>query len=226
MRRACVKLACCLGGALLIFLHQLPARADDCADSVSQEDLVSSLEQESSAPITVSPKTFIRLQPEIRKALSGRLRICPSIPLNERGEPYTRLKMDFADIWEAFEIAANAGDWEEAQFIANAVQANPLPPAALMSLLTVPLWSPDSMAKAAKILRIMPVMSSGLFFCWTHLIPLAARPLKKPRSSGRPITKVWRRPEQGPQQRTDRPYLRCIAAHTARQPPGFLPAWA
>lgn len=137
--------------------------AEPCEDSATPQEIVELLKQPE-AKLTLTPASFIRLQPEIRKAFGQRLTVCPQIPLNAKGKPYTKLRLDFPDIWDAFEIAVNNGDWEQAQFIADSVQANPLPPEAFVSLLTVPLWDQGNMAKAAQILGAAAHVDGWRFF--------------------------------------------------------------
>lgn len=114
--------------------------------------------------IRMTPETFLLLQPAVRKSLGSRIAICPAIPLNDRGVPRMRLKLPFPVIWEALERAVNLGDWEEVDFIARSVQAQPMPAEALFSLLSLPVWSEANMRKLAKALNIAPHVQRWRFF--------------------------------------------------------------
>lgn len=116
------------------------------------------------SPFTVTPETFVRLQPAVRKALGNAIVVCPGVPLNAQGKPLRPVRLPFPDIWEVMEMAVNAGDWEEVAFLRESFRPQPLPAEALFSLLEVPLWDRARMKKLASALGIAPSVDGWRFF--------------------------------------------------------------
>lgn len=142
------------------------AEAQGCADDPRLAGLARLLHdgETPAAPLTLTPETFIRLQPAVRKALGAAPLICPGIPLNAAGRPLMRLGLPFPELWDVLEMAVNAGDWEDVAFLRDSVTPLPLPPEALVSLLEVPAWNEETMKRLAAILRIDPAIDGWRFF--------------------------------------------------------------
>lgn len=114
--------------------------------------------------IYLSGSTFYRLRSDTRKRLGNVIIVCPAIPLNGNGIPMTKVRLPFADIWDALEWAVNAGDWEQVRLIADSAQALPMPVEGLLSLLSVPAWNKKIMNEMASIFRIQPGVGGWRFF--------------------------------------------------------------
>lgn len=61
-------------------------------------------------PITVTPETFINLDPEVLARLSGQMIICPNNPVLTSGKPMRKVVAPFEVIWDNLRKAAIAGD--------------------------------------------------------------------------------------------------------------------
>lgn len=137
-----------------------------CGDDPRLADLPRMLKngEMPAAPLMLTPESFLRLNPAIRKALGQIPAVCPGVPLNSAGRPMMRLKLPFPEIWEVLEMAVNADDWEDVAFVRDSVTPLPMPPEALFSLLEVPVWTEATMKKLAAALRITPSIEGWRFF--------------------------------------------------------------
>ena len=100
----------------------------------------------------------------MRKKLGNKIVVCPAIPLNAKGAPMAKVRLPFAEIWDALEWAVNAGDWDQVRLIADSAQAQPMPVEGLLSLLSVPVWNKKTMSELASIFRIQPGVGGWRFF--------------------------------------------------------------
>lgn len=146
--------------ALFALISAFPvAAAAPCADDPRLSELPALLRSGTvpESPLILTPETFARLHPAVRKALGGNVVICPAIPLNSQGRPLIRpLKTAFPDLWDAVVTAVSSDDWEEVTYLRDNFVANPLPVEAVFSLLTVPPYGEKSMKMLAKIMGITP----------------------------------------------------------------------
>lgn len=112
-------------------------------------------------PFYLTPQTFFRLQPAVRAQLGDSIVICPRNPVTG-GAPALPpvLRLDFPDLWDVVEEAAFMDDWENVRYLRDHAAAKPLDPAAVFSLLVIPLFDQKSLAKLDEALSLFLVQGS------------------------------------------------------------------
>lgn len=88
-----------------------------------------------SPPITVTPETFINLDPEILARLGGQMVICPNNPVLKSGKPMRKVVAPFEVIWDNLRKAAIAGNEARVKQILTSYTAAPKTTQEIVNLL-------------------------------------------------------------------------------------------
>ncbi|MBD5646072.1 MAG: hypothetical protein HDQ89_00065 [Desulfovibrio sp.] len=88
-----------------------------------------------SPPITVTPETFINLDPEILARLAGQMIICPNNPVLKSGKPMRKVVAPFEVIWDNLRKAAIAGDEARVKQVLTSYTAAPKTTEEIVNLL-------------------------------------------------------------------------------------------
>lgn len=107
-----------------------PAAKGECGDDPRLVDNLLEIMQSDkpvSPPITVTPETFINLDPEVLARLNGQMIICPNNPVLKSGKPMRKVVAPFEVIWDNLRKAAIAGDEARVKRILTSYTARPRP---------------------------------------------------------------------------------------------------
>lgn len=61
-------------------------------------------------PLTISPETFLGMNPEVAARLGGQAVICPNNPIMKNGQAFKKVEVDFTPLWNAILMAAATED--------------------------------------------------------------------------------------------------------------------
>lgn len=113
-------------------------KAGDCQDDPRLEtDLLAIIESKEpiTPPITVTPDTFINMDPDLLQVLGGHMIVCPNIPVLKSGRPARKVETDFEVIWDNIRKAAIAGDEAKMKALLTSYRAAPKPTKEIIGLL-------------------------------------------------------------------------------------------
>lgn len=116
-----------------------PAAKGECGDDPRLEgELLEIMQSDKpvSPPITVTPETFINLDPEILVRLGGQMIICPNNPVLKSGKPMRKVVAPFEVIWDNLRKAAIAGDEERMKQVLTSYTAAPKTTQEIVNLLS------------------------------------------------------------------------------------------
>lgn len=143
----------------------------ECADDPRLEtEIVEIMETDDPVivpPITVTPETFISMEPEVLAKLAGQLVICPKNPLLKSGKPLRKVEVDFPILWEQIQKAVLAGDEGKIKTLLMNFSSKPLPPLDIVNLLNMPPFDKEKsefLYKAAGMNPEAPFKTSVDFF--------------------------------------------------------------
>lgn len=105
-----------------------PATTGGCQDDPRLEGellAIMASDKPVSPPITVTPETFINLDPEVLARLSGQMIICPNNPVLKSGKPMRKVVAPFEVIWDNLRKAAIAGDEARVKQVLTSYTAAP-----------------------------------------------------------------------------------------------------
>lgn len=113
-------------------------------------------------PITVTPETYLILEPEVVARLNGQMIICPNIPVLRNGKTVKKVPVSFDAVWNALSRAAVTRNEDRVKQLLATFTARPMNTAEILKLFaTIGLDQ-----KARELLYRaagLPVSSNGWF---------------------------------------------------------------
>jgi hypothetical protein len=108
-----------------------------------------------SPPLTVTPETFLNMDPEVVTALGGQMIICPDNPVLKNGKPMKKITVDFEYVWDKMRRAAMQNDFEAVKNLAQAFVVKAKEPKDIPPLFTVTQMEKQTVEKLYQALGIV-----------------------------------------------------------------------
>lgn len=150
---------------------QETAQASECKDDPRLEtEIVEIMETDDPVivpPITVTPETYISMEPDVIAKLAGQLVICPKNPVLKSGKSLRKVEIEFPVLWEHIQKAVLAGDESKIKTLLVNFSSKPLPPLDIVNLFTTPPFDKekiDFLYKAAGLDSKASFKTSADFF--------------------------------------------------------------
>lgn len=96
--------------------REIPANTQasgECKDDPRLEGAIVEILQSDTVikpPLTISPETFLGMNPEVAVRLGGQAVICPNNPIMKNGQAFKKVEVDFTPLWNAILMAAATED--------------------------------------------------------------------------------------------------------------------
>lgn len=85
-------------------------------------------------PITVTPETYLILEPEVVARLNGQMVICPNIPVLRNGKTVKKVPVNFDAVWNALSRAAVTRNEDRVKQLLATFTARPMNTAEILKL--------------------------------------------------------------------------------------------
>lgn len=85
-------------------------------------------------PITVTPETYLILEPEVVARLNGQMIICPNIPVLRNGKTVKKVPVNFDAVWNALSRAAVTRNEDRVKQLLATFTARPMTTAEILKL--------------------------------------------------------------------------------------------